>query len=480
MVAQGFKLVLSTTSTVVLARLISPEQYGLYGMVNALLGILHVVKNAGLLEATVQRDVVTHEDLSALFWLNTALGVFLAVASALLAPALVGFYREPRLFWITVALGATFILGGLSTQHQALLRRQMRFSALAVVDVSALAVGIGVGITMARAGYGYWALVAMAAANALTTAVMAWTASPWWPGRPRHSLGVVSMIRFGSYLSGSNLFNYLFRNGDNVLIGWYWGPAALGFYQKAYGLLSLPIEQINAPVGGVMVSALSRVKDDPERLRRYFIGGYTIIVSALMPIVLATAIFADDVILFLLGPRWMGSAVLFRLLAPAALIGAALNPFGALFVANGQTDRQFKLAVAWALLIVSSFAMGLRFGPGGVAAGYSLMSAVLAIPLCLYATKGTAVRLSDLGGALRRPIIAGVIAGVVGVFLKTTFDGPMVPAIKAIGGCAVVGLVYLFVLLVVLRQWEYYRKLAQELLPKREQRGKEDALGSRA
>jgi O-antigen/teichoic acid export membrane protein len=462
--AQGIKFGVSTISTIVLARLVSPEDYGLYGMVNALLGVLHVVKNAGLLEATVQRDVLTHEELSAIFWLNTGLGVFLAAASAALAPAFVAFYREPRLFWITVVLGVTFLVGGVSTQHQALLRRQMRFGALAFVDVTAMAVGVTVGIAMARAGFGYWALVSMAAATAVTNACLVWIASPWWPGRPSRSLGVTSMVRFGSYLSGANLFNYLFRNADNVLIGWFWGPAPLGFYQKAYGLLSLPIEQINAPVGSVVISALCRLRGDPQRMRRYFLGGYTVVVSALMPIILSTAIFADDVILFLLGARWTASANVFRLLAPAALIGAALNPFGALFIATDQTDRQFKLAAAWSLLIVLAFAVGLRYGPTGVAAGYSLMSAALALPLCMYAIKGTAVRLSDLGTALKFPVLAGVIAGALGLIAKVISQGHFNAGVRAVGGCFIVAIVYAFVLLVVLRQWSYYRNVLGQLL----------------
>src|SRR2546430_12598779 len=183
-------------------------------------------------------------------------------------------YREPRLIWITVAMGASFVFGAASAQHEALLRRQMRFKALAAIEMISLAAGICVGIGMALNGFGYWALVAMPIATALANLVAVWTALSWRPGPPRRGSGARTMLHFGASLAGVNLLNYLWRNADNVLIGWHWGAGPLGFYQKAYGLLLLPINQVNSPISGVAVSSLCRVQGDPERLRRYFIGGF--------------------------------------------------------------------------------------------------------------------------------------------------------------------------------------------------------------
>ena len=464
--AQAANFCVYTVSTMVLARLLSPEDFGLVGMVTAVTGFLRVFKDAGLSVATVQREVITHEQISTLFWVNMVVGILLAIVSLVLAPLLAIFYREPRLIWITVAMGASFVFGAASAQHEALLRRQMRFKALAAIEMISLAAGICVGIGMALNGFGYWALVAMPIATALANLVAVWTALSWRPGPPRRGSGARAMLHFGASLAGVNLLNYLWRNADNVLIGWHWGAGPLGFYQKAYGLLLLPINQVNSPISGVAVSSLCRVQGDPERLRRYFIGGYTMAASITLPIVLAVTVFADDIITLLLGGRWFEAVGIFRLLAPAALIGALLNPMGWLFVATGRADRQFKLTVVWSALVVLAFVAGLGYGPQGVAIGYSAMTTLLALPVLKYATKGTSVRLHDIFAAIKAPILAAAVSGALGLLLKISMADSIPVALRAIGGCFAVTGAYALILLVLVRQWDSYRTLLREALPR--------------
>jgi PST family polysaccharide transporter len=273
------------------------------------------------------------------------------------------------------------------------------------------------------------------------------------------------MLRFGGFVTGTNALNYLFRNADNALIGWYWGAAPLGLYARAYGLLLLPINQVNAPLGNVAVPALSRLHADPERFRHYFLRGYSLVASLVIPIIVALSLFAEDVVLVVLGPNWHEAVTLFRLLAPAALIGALLNPFGWLFVASGRPDRQFRLAMGWAALIVAAFLAGLGYGPAGVATGYSIMSCLLAIPLCRYAIAGTRLRLLDLFNSVRAPLASALIAGGVGLLLQLKL--PAVSAARGFANCSLMLLTYSLVLALGFRQWAYYRGLFQELFPGR-------------
>lgn len=465
--SQLTKFVLQTLSTMLMARLVAPNHFGLIGMVTALTGLLTVIRDAGLSTATIQRDVITREQISTLFWINTGLGFALAIVSALLAPVVAGFYGEPRLVMITMLLAITSIFSGLAAQHQALLRRQMRFSALAAIDLGSLLAGTVVGVVMGMKNYGYWALIGMQIAQAFVVWIGTFVALPWIPGAPIRGAGIGSMLRFGSFLTGSNLMNYLFRNTDNVLIGWYWGAGPLGLYSKAYGLLMLPLNQVNWPVGNVAVPALSRVLQEPERFRRYFLGGYTIVASLTLPVIAASTIFAEEIIRIMLGSQWGGAVNLFRLLAPAAISGALLNPFGWLFVATGRADRQFRFAILWSGLIVLAFAAGLRFGPEGVAMGYSIMSCALGIPLARYATHGTAIRLRHLMMALIAPLVSTIVAAGAGVALKLAFGGHGTAMSRGIVGCAGVLLIYAFVLLVVMRRWAFYRELLRELMPGR-------------
>ena len=328
-------------------------------------------------------------------------------------------------------------------------------------------VGVGTSILAALAGMGYWSLIILQTVSGVVYAIGAWICEPWRPGPPRRGTEVRSMARFGGYLTGVSLLTYVFRNADNVLIGWRWGAGALGFYQKAYSLLMLPVNQVNSPIEVVAVSTLSRVTSDAARQRRYFLGGYSIAAAITLPIVVVSALFAGDIIPFLLGNQWTPSVRLFQLLAPAALVGSLLSPFFALFVSSGRTDRQFKMTIAWTALILAAFVIGLKYGPEGVAAGFSAMSIVLALPVCLYAIQGTLIRLKDVAQVLVCPTIAISIPCVLGLMLRTRGVSWAPIAVRAIGGCGVVLLSYAFILLVVLRQWGSYRDMLSHLLPSR-------------
>jgi O-antigen/teichoic acid export membrane protein len=463
-VSQVARFMIYTLSTMILARLLTPEEFGLVGMVSSVTGFLGIFKDAGLSAATVQRETITQNQVSTLFWINMAFGLFLALLCAAIAPAVASFYKEPRLLWIMLALSCTFIIGALGAQHQALLRRKMRFGSLGIIDILAITIGMGIGVGMALRGFGYWALVGGLIATTITEVLGAWIASLWWPGMPRRGSGIGPLIRFGGLLTGVNVMNYLFRSADSILIGWRCGAGQVGLYQKAYGLLVFPINQINSPISNVAVVALSRVQTEPERLRRYFLSGYSVVAFCITPIVFAMLVFAEDLVLFILGPQWSDSVPIFRLLGPAALAGALLNPMGWLLIATGRPDKQLKMSGIGTVLFIFAYSVGLFFGPKGVAIGYSIMSCILAVPVCFYATQGTSVRPYDMLETIRRPIIASVIASAFGFLLKQRL--PELPAsVRGIGGCMFISAIYLLALLVVMGQWRIYLGYLKQLRP---------------
>jgi O-antigen/teichoic acid export membrane protein len=463
--AQAACFILQMGSTMVLARLLTPSDYGLMAMVMVLTNALNVFRDGGLSTGTVQKASITHEQVSTLLWVNIGLGCLLGLVTVAAAPVMVRVFHETKLLPITLALATTFPLSALTVQHEALLNRQMRFTALAVIETIAVAVGICVGIITAFNGFGYWALVCMTLAMTLTKVISLALAIRWVPGLPQPRCGVGSLLRFGGYLTGSKLMVYLFRNADNALIGWWWGAGPLGLYSKAYSILMLPINQVNAPMSGVAVPALSRVQNDPERVRRVFLGGYAILASIILPIVLYLTIFTDEVVLVILGEQWRPSISLFRLLAPAALVGAlALNPLSWLFIATGRPDRQFRFSILWSGVLVAAFAFGVRFGPAGVAAAYSIISACLALPLCLYAFRGTSIRLGNLANTLKAPAIAALVAALAGISVAITIPNGVPALVRALIGGGVVLAIYSVVLLLVMRQWSFYRDLLTQLL----------------
>ena len=257
--AQGLKFMILTATTIVLARLLSPQDFGLQGMIVVVTGFLGLFQDVGLATATIQKLEVTHEQTSTLFWLNAGVGVVLAIICAALAPLLVTFFHEPRLYWVSVVSGVAFVFNGLSAQHGALLRRGMRFVTQAKIGVLSVAVASATGIVMALLGCRYWSLVGMTLVGSIVIAAGTWLAVPWIPGLPRRKCGTLSMLHFGGLATCNNLLVFLLWNADKFLIGRFWGADALGLYGRAYQLVTLPVQELNASVGGVALPALSRI-----------------------------------------------------------------------------------------------------------------------------------------------------------------------------------------------------------------------------
>lgn len=410
--AQGCKFVVVLGSTAILARILTPEDYGLFAMVTAVTALLARFKDLGLATSTVQRQEINHDQISTLFWVNASFGFLSMLVIVAIAPAVAWLYGEPRLAEITFALAFTFVFGGLTAQHQALLRRRMQFAVLAIIDMASLLLGVTAAIVSACSGAGYWALVIMQLVTALVTGVGVWLGCGWRPGRPIRHSGVRSMIAFGGNLTGFNIMNYFTRSLDHILIGWYWGSGPLGLYAKAHQLLLVPIQQINTPISGVAIPTLSRLQDNPERYRAYFQKGVLLSASIAMPLVGFMLLTADKIVLTVLGPQWSDCVLIFRVLGPVALLGTLNVAAGWACVSLGETRRLYRFEIIAAIAFALAFAAGLPWGTVGVAAACSITHCALRPLGIIYCLKPTCVRISVLLRALWRPTLTTFMACV--------------------------------------------------------------------
>ena len=425
--AQGVKLVIQTGTVMLLARLLSPEDFGLAGMAGTFIAFLGLFRDAGLGSATVQSPEVTHEQLSTLFWINVAVGAGLAALAIALAPALVWFYHEPRLFWVAAVMASSFLFTGLMAQHGALITREMRFLTQAKIDLTSFAVSSATGVVMAFLGFRYWSLVGMAFASNVVSIGGVWLAIPWIPGPPRRNCGVLPMLYFGGLSTLNGFLVYLAWNSDNILLGRYWGARALGVYGRAYQLATLPVEQWTSTLSGVALSGLSAVQHDPERLSRSFLKAYSMLLSVTVPIAITCPLFADEIIRILLGEKWMEVAPIFRLLAPTSLVFALANPLNWLVIATGRMRRAVSITAATTPVVIVGILLGLSHGPLGVAAGYSAAMVLIIIPIAALSKHGTGITWSGLWSASKTPLFAGLLAGSVGLISKIAFGGALSP-----------------------------------------------------
>jgi PST family polysaccharide transporter len=432
---------LGVIGAAILARLLTPDDFGLLAMAMAFLAFVTPFADLGLPQSTIQRAEVTHEQVSAVFWINLALSLAATVVGILVARPVAAFYGRPELVAIATALAAAFVISGLGAQCEAVLRRRMQFALVSGIGLVAAVTGLVVGVIVAARGGGYWALVAMPLTGAAVRSGLAWMISPWRPGPPARAEGVGSMIRFGGFLAGTGLLGTAVRNVDRILIGRFLGAATAGFYINAYRLLLIPLTQLNAPLTNVAVPTLSRLQDDPERFRRFYRRGVEIIGAVTLPAVVASVVMAEELILTVLGDQWRDSVPIFLALAPAALL-ASLNVVTSwAYVPLGRTGRQFRWHVVRAACLLAGFAIGLQWGAVGVAAALSIVNVTLRVPGILYCFHGTFLRLRDVGAAVWRSAAAATLAAAATRALTLAVDS-QTPAVALVVGLACFGLTY--------------------------------------
>ena len=460
---QGANFVLRIGSMMVLARLLTAEDFGLVAMVIACTGFLDIFRDFGLSMAAVQRTSISQAQHSTLFWINLGIGLLLATLCVVAAPFLVTFYQEPRLFWITVIIGLGFVFNGASAQHRALLQRRMRFTVLTALEVISLIASTGVGVGMAAAGQGYWALVAMNVCPSAVSAAGFWAIARWMPSRPHWGTDMRSLLGYGGIVTLDGVITFITYNADKVLLGRFWGSQALGIYGRAYQLVNTPTSNLNSTIALVVFPALSRLQNDPERLRNYFLKGYGLFLSLVMPITMGCALCADDIVRVFLGSRWEVAAPAVRLLAPTILTFGLLNPLAWLLLSTGRAARSLYIGLMIAPVVILGELVGLRYGPTGIASGLSVATALLVLPVIFWATYQTPVTAGDTLKEILRPLASCLIAAGI-VLACSGFIQPLRPPfLRLVVENAVLFGVYFFVLGVVMGQKAVYLPMLRDI-----------------
>jgi PST family polysaccharide transporter len=382
--AQGVGFVLTIVSTMVLARLLTPRDFGLIAMVTAVMGFLQAFKDAGLSTATVQRKEITHAQVSNLFWINVGIGGASSLIVAIAAPVIAWFYRDSRLIGVTLALAFTFLLIGLTVQHMALLNRQLRLKMVAAIEVGSGLAALSVGVGMAWFKCGYWSLVGLQLTAPLMTLLLTWSACRWRPQRPSRGSGTMPLVRFGVDLTAASLVSSFARGADAVLIGRFFGAEALGLYSRAGALLRRPLDQFLNPIVSVAVPVLSRIQSEPERYRRMFLRVYeAMALISFLGSGVAVPL-AQPLVLVLLGAQWGEAAGIFAGFAIAAMYAAVATTTYWLFTSQGRGRDLLVASTVTSALTVAAFIAGFPFGPIGMAYAFSVSGLLVRLPYMYY------------------------------------------------------------------------------------------------
>jgi len=346
------------------------------------------------------------------------------------------------------------------------LDRSMRFTTSVKIDILCCTIGSVIAVVMARLGCGYWSLICQTISLPVVGTVAVWIAIPWSPGVPRWIPELRSMIRFGGTVTLNSLVVYVAYNAEKILLGRFWGAAPLGIYTRAYQLATLPVLQLIGAFYVVAFSVLSRMQNDSQRLQRSYLKSQSAILSLTIPIVISSALFAKEIVLVVLGPKWMEAAAVLRLLAPAVFVFALVNPFAWLLQATGHVQRSLNIALMIAPVVILGIVAGLHRGPSGVALGYSAAMVVLFIPIVAWATHGLGISARAYWNSVKPPLISGIIAAGAGWFAQSFLTLNPIPLLVL--ELVAFSTVYAGILLLVMGEKDFYIDLLRHLAPGRE------------
>ncbi len=408
MLEQVGRQVLQLVQIVVLARLLTPEAFGLVAMVLVFQQFIQIFATFGFGAALIQRKDLKQEHATSVFWFNVAVGGLLTLLFAASAPLLGWFFKEPLLVDLALFTSVALLLSSFNIVQRSILQKDLQFRALTIIELAGLGVSTALAIALAWSGYGPWALVAQVVALPVVSGVLLWWTSSWRPvGRPSGA-ALKELLHFSANAFGSRVMAYWSYNLDNLLIGKLLGTTLLGIYTRAYAILLQPVANFGSMVSRVLFPAYAKAQDNHPVLRKAHAKVLRVTAVMAVPATLGLTVVADAFTLTLFGPQWTDVAPLLRLMAVASLAVVIRNLFGNLFLSQGRPDLQLKLGLVARVVAIAGIVIGVQWGLEGVAWALMIVAFANGIPQVMLAARLIDFPLGDLARAFAPPLAAAV------------------------------------------------------------------------
>jgi O-antigen/teichoic acid export membrane protein len=383
--SQVVELGTRTLVAVVLARLLGPHEFGLAGMAVAFSGLGHAFADAALTPAVVQRRDLTDVDRATALWLSLGAGAAMTVLGIAASGLVAGFFGEPRVRALFALLSCGFLLGALGALPSALLARALDFRRLELCGMAGGVTGAVVGIACALGGVGAESIVAQRLVGLAATGALLWLATPWRPVLAFSPASMRALGGFGLSVLGSRLFFYLQRNADNLLVGRVLGASALGAYALAYNLVLLPFTQLVDPVRSVLFPAFAAIQADRARVGALWLRSTRVLAAVLLPAMVGLVVVASDLVAAVLGQRWQAAIAPIHVLAVVGMAQSLIGVNSVALTAIGRTGMLLRFSIVTFVVSLAGFAVGVRWGVVGVAAGYLAANALI-VPIYMRLT----------------------------------------------------------------------------------------------
>jgi O-antigen/teichoic acid export membrane protein len=379
-VSQALKLSLYFITTLVLARLLDPKDFGLLGMATVFTAFITVFNDFGLGSAIIQNQKLNDIQLSTIFWLSVLVGLTTMIISLAAAPVVASFYNEPMLRPIIYLMSLSFIFSSLGQVQLALTIKSFSFKRLMISEGIASFGGSFIAITLALLSFGVWSLAFQIVITTGFLTIILWLTDNWKPTPVFEIKGLKKTLGFSSGLLSFNMLNYFSRNADYLLVGKFLGSFLLGHYTFAYRLIQFPLQNLSSVVSRVLFPTLSKLQDDDALFKKYFINASQFIAFFTFPLMICLFLLSEEFVIVLFGKKWDQAIPVIQILAPVGMLQSVGNMVGSIYTAKGKTNWLFGWGVLSSIVTVIFFIIGLRWGIVGVAAGYACATMLLIYP----------------------------------------------------------------------------------------------------
>jgi len=355
--------IVSFVVSIILARLILPEEFGLLGLTYIFTGIATVLVSSGLSNSLIRSENLDNNDYSTVFYFNIGISVILYIILFFLAPYIAQFYEEERLTLIIQIYSLVFIFNAFGSIQKTILTIELNFKRQMTVTLPALIVSSALAIWMAYYGYGVWSLIWSAVVYSIMVAAQYWFYTKWKPLWAFSKEKFKTHFRFGYKLTLAGLVNILLNNAYYVIIGKFFTLTQVGYYQRAESLKDLPVTNLSMVLDQVTYPVFSKIQNDPDKLRNAYKLMMQLAIFAIAPVMAILIVVADSLFIVLYTEKWLPAAPFFQIMAVAAILYPIQAYNVNILKIKGRTDLVFKIVlftrVLSILLIFAAFSFGI-------------------------------------------------------------------------------------------------------------------------
>jgi O-antigen/teichoic acid export membrane protein len=407
--SQASRIILQLVSLFILSRLLKPSEYGLLAMATVATNFAFLLRDMGTAAAVVQKENLTEETTSTVFWLNVGMGLFLTLALVIASPFFASYFRIDRLAPVLCLLSVVFPITSASAVHQSLLERRSGFKTLARIEIVSSIVGLVIAITLAYLGFGVYSLVWNTLASAICSSLQLWTSSSWRPKKIWNMIEFKSLWGFSGNLTGFNFINFFARNADSMVIGRVLGSVQLGIYSQAYKVMMFPLQSMSYVAGRALFPVMSRQQAERDKMAVLYFRSLRLIATLTAPMMAGLWLLREPFVAIALGKQWGEVPIVLAWLAPVGFLQSLISTTGSVFMSTGRTDLMMRLGLLGTILQVGSFFIGVNWGIEGVACCYLIANILNGIPHFYFAVKQLHSNLMGLVRAIWQPVLFSIV-----------------------------------------------------------------------